>query len=182
MSVVRHDRIQDFDIDTISFEDIHWQYGTGNGISKGEGRNKERSYRSGVMTKMGDIREDVWYRLVEKLIEREGEQVLQDALLKWAHEHNSVKDKESTLREIALQEHCARIFDDPLWVSYLQFNKRFRPEVYERAKIVNVKCDCCGLPGEVTQERLNYDSMTVCCPNCNRWSAYSIISKENHHG
>lgn len=143
--------------------------------STGKGIYKKHSYRHGVMTKLGDIEITVWIQLMEQLIERSGEQWLQDALLQWGKEHNYTKSPAAKLRETALELHSDRIFDDPEWVCYIPFNKRFRPDVLEQAHIVTVINECCGLPGEVTREQIDraYNN-TVACPHCGRWSRFKI--------
>src|SRR5699024_12113715 len=59
----------------------------------------------------------------------------------------------SEIRREALQLHTSRIFDNPQWVGYLPFNKRYRPEIWDAANIVFVRMKCCPKPGAVTQEQ-----------------------------
>lgn len=179
MSVVRLDSISEFDLAAISFSDLRWRYGTGIDTSTGKRWYKVHSYRNGVMTKLGDIEVNVWYQLMEHLVERENEQWLLDALIQWEREHGCCKKSASALRKEALQSHASRLFDCPEWVGFVLFNKQHRPEVYAQANIVTVITECCGIPSEVTQEQLDrsYYADTVHCPYCGLWSNY-VLSDE----
>lgn len=177
MSVVQRNSISEFDIATICFSDLRWRYATGISLSKGQGRNKEYTYRNGVMTALGDIEVGIWYKLMEQLIEREHEQWLLEALIQWEHEHNYTKDTASELRKSALQAHSSRIFDCPEWVGFVMFNKRYRPEVYAQANLVTVINECCDTHGEVTQEQIDRSfGGAVHCPHCGRWSSYTVCT------
>lgn len=175
MSIQRIDTISGLDPASINFSSLRWNYGTGVDTSTGKGYYKNHSYRHGVMTELGDIEIQVWYQLMERLIESAGEQWLWDALLQWEKKYNYTKASAAKLRESALQLHSCRIFDDPEWVCFIPFNKQFRPAVLEQANIVTVINECCGLPGEVTQEQLDRAAGgAVCCPHCGRWSRFTL--------
>lgn len=181
MSIERIDSASRLDPATLTFSDLHWKYGTGVDTSTGKGIYKKNSYRYGVMTELGDIELKVWIQLMEQLIEKSGEQWILDALIQWEKEHY-MKASTAKLRESALELHSARIFDNPEWVCYLPFNKRFRPDVLEQAHIVTVVNECCGLPGEVTQEQINRTfNGGICCPHCGRWSKFSIPKAESEN-
>lgn len=173
------DSLTGFDLSTVKLSDIGWQYGTGAAISSGNGRQKTYRYRNGVMTKLGDIAEHIWYSLAESIARRDGETWFVDALTTWEGEHNYIRSSSSELRRKALHLYSARIFDQPEWVAYIPFNRRFRPEVLDGAHIVTVINDCCNKPGEVTQEQINraYGS-AIACPHCGRWSHFSIVGDE----
>ena len=61
------DSILQLDLDTITFSDIHWRYGTFWPYSTGSGRDKKHFSRSGVATPIGDIQEDLWYQVAEHI-------------------------------------------------------------------------------------------------------------------
>ena len=85
------------------------------------------------------------------------------------------------IRKEALQLHTSRIFDNPQWVGYLPFNKRYRPEVWDAANIVFVRMECCPEPGAVTQEQIDRSYMgQIACPHCGRWNTFTILG--NHSG
>ncbi len=171
--------ILQLDLDTITFADIHWRYGTFQPYSTGSGRDKKYFSRSGVATPIGDIQEDLWYQVAEHIAKREGEEWLVDALTQWNKEHNYMHLHPTELREDALQSYASRIFDNPKWVSYIPFNRQFRPEVLESARLVTIVTDCCKISGEVTQEQIDGAQQgEVSCPHCGCWSTFSILSEE----
>lgn len=175
MSIDRIDSVSGLEPASISFLNLRWRYGTGVDTSTGKGIYKKHSYRFGVMTKLGDIELKVWIKLMEQLIEKSGEQWLLEALIQWEKEHNYAKTSAAKLRESALKLHSDRIFDNPEWVCYLPFNRRYRPAALEQAHIVTVANECCGLPGEVTQEQIQKAfNGDICCPHCGRWSKFKI--------
>ena len=171
--------LSEIDMEHLSFEDIRWQYGTFHPASTGSGRDKKYSSWRGVQTNLGEIENGVWYQAAEALIQKAGEQKLLEALTDWESRHNYAKDSARTVRHKALQLHISRIFDNPRWVSFIPFNREYRPEVLKNARIVTVVNECCGKPGEVTQEQVtaSHDNM-VACPRCGRWSRFSIIEPE----
>lgn len=177
MDILRIDSVSGIDPASISFSNLRWKYGTGVDTSTGKGHDKKVSYRFGVMTELGDIKEDVWYQLMEQLIQKNGEQWLLDALIQWEKEHNAAKNSLSVIRKEALQLHSYRMFDEPQWVYFIPFNRQSRPVALEQAHLVTVISECCGIPGEVTQEQINraYEGK-VCCPHCGCWSKYTICA------
>lgn len=164
----------------ITFEDIRWHYGTGIRISDGVGRNKTYRSRNGVMTKLGDIEERLWYELAESLIKRAGEEPLLNSLIEWRSDHNYAKNTPSQVRRDALHHHANRIFDDPRWVGFVRFNRKYRPERLENVNLITVINECCGMPGEITQEQLTavYND-TVACPHCGRWSGFVVQAADS---
>ena len=161
--------ILQLDLDTITFSDIHWRYGTFQPYSTGSGRDKKYFSRSGVATPIGDIQEDLWYQVAEHIAKREGEEWLVDALTQWNKEHNYMKESPSELRKDALQSYSHRLYDNPRWVDFIPFNRRFRPEVLESARLVTIVTDCCKIPEQVTQEQIDGARKgEVSCPHCGR--------------
>ena len=179
MSRIRIDSLDGLDLLTIPLSDVRWQVGSGVALSSGSGRDKKYRYRNGVITNIGDIEEHIWYQLVEQIAQRDSEVWLVDALTIWKGEHNHTCTSPSKIREDALQSYSMRIFDQPEWVHYIPFNRRFRSDTLIGAHIVTVINDCCKKPGEVTQEQIDraYDG-TVACPHCGRWSKFSVVAEE----
>ena len=64
-----------------TFEDIRWQYGVFRCNSTGAGRDKKYTPWRAVKTKLGEIEECDWCKLVEAVIERENEVPLLNALI-----------------------------------------------------------------------------------------------------
>lgn len=168
--------LSEIDMEHLSFEDIRWRYGVFHPTSTGAGRDKQYSAWIGVQTSLGEIEKGVWYQAAEALIQKAGEQKLLEALTDWESRHNYAKDSARTVRHKALQLHISRIFDNPRWVNFIPFNREYRPEVLEHASLVTVINECCGKPGEVTQEQIDGACTgTVACPHCGRWSSFSIV-------
>lgn len=180
MGILRIEKVSELRPHLITFPNLRWKYGTGVAISTGEGRYKKHSYRNGVMTELGDIEESLWYQLMSQLIQRNSEQWLLEALIEWEKEQCYRPLSLSEIRKEALHLHSVRIFDDPEWVDFLPFNRKFRPDILMQAHIVAIITECCGIRGEVTQEQINraYDG-TIHCPRCGRWSRFTLENGGN---
>lgn len=162
--------------------DLRVHYRTGRAfLIRQEGRTKTYGYRNGVQTDLGDLEEKDWIQLAASLIRKSGEQQLHEELLEWEQAHNYVHDSRKEIEFRALELHMARIFDEPLWVDYIPFNRKYRPEVLASARLVWVKTECCGRPGQITQERLERavsGTYGIPCPFCGRWSAFQVCTPE----
>lgn len=146
--------------------------------SSGSGRGKRYHPWSGVKTNLGEIEETVWCQIAEALIDRAGESDLLKCLMEWESEHNYIHASKEKIRKEALQNHVARLFDDPLWIHFVPFNRRFRPEALDSAHLVTVINECCNIPGDVTQEQIEHAlNHTIACPCCGRWSPFHCIEQ-----
>lgn len=169
------DSLSGIDLDSLRLEDIRWHSSTGIAISSGSGRDRTYSYRTGVITDLGDIKTSLWRQIAEAVAQRRGEQWLVDALTEWERAHNYTKVSASQLRLEALHKYSMSLQDWPEWVDYIPFNRKYRPQVLEQAHIVTVFNACCGKPGEVTQEQIDRAWRgQIACPCCGRWSLFSI--------
>ena len=163
----------------ITFKTLRVHYGTGRSfLIRADGRNKVYGYRKGVMTDLGDLEVQEWERLAKELVRTSKEQQLYQNLLEWEKEHNYCGRSGKELETEALELHMLRIFDDPLWVDYIPFNRRYRPKVLDPLELVWVKTACCGIPGEVTKERLAHDKERIPCPVCGRWSEFQLCTDD----
>ena len=90
--------------------------------------------------------------------------------LSWTGTYAYTRASRSELEFHALQLHASRIFDDALWVDYLQFNQRNRPEVIDPTRLVLVMPDCCKKAGRITRARFEEIREYNCCPHCGRWT------------
>ncbi len=115
-------------VSDLSFSDLRVHYFTGVAVRKlGEQRNKSSGYRNGVMTGLGDLEFPVWETLVRDLIHRSDEDELLGSLIAWLEAMPWLHTK----REVelyALELHAGCIFDNPDWVDYVEFNRKYRPE------------------------------------------------------
>lgn len=155
----------------------HFQNGRSYVIS-GEGRNRVYGYRTGVQCKLGDIDRDEWVRMVKDTIQAAGEKKLYEQLLQHLNEQNRTRDSRTELEIKALELHAARIFDDELWVDFLGFNQKYRPEVIDPSRLVLVMPDCCKTAGRLTRARFQEDSEYNCCPHCGRWTEIRRLEEE----
>lgn len=112
-----------------SYEDLELGTYTGQAILlSGSGRDKKYSYRHGVMTKLGDIEESVWFAAMLRLIERSGEQELFENLLEWVTENIPYLHTKKERHDEAIVLMSYRMFDNPKWVGYEDFNRKYRPD------------------------------------------------------
>ena len=112
----------------LSFSDLRVHFFTGVSVRKlGDQHNKSSGYRNGVMTGIGDLEFPVWETLVRDLIHRSGEDELLNSLIAWLEGTPWLRTK----REVelyALELHAGRIFDNPDWVDYVAFNRKYHPD------------------------------------------------------
>jgi len=167
-----------------TFEDLRFMYGTGRSFVKsGTGRDRVYGYRNGIMTKIGDLEVQEWRKLMLELIERAGEKELLHQLILWEKENNALRLSKDELELEALQIHSYRLFDDPEWVCFISFNKRFRPGYLETTTVPLrlILPDCCQVLGQVTQAMIDkghrLSDGKVCCPTCGKWTTYSLLSE-----
>lgn len=113
--------------DSITFEDLRVHFFTGRSILlSGSGRDKKYTYRSGVMTDVGDIELSRWREIVHSLIDKAHEQKLHEQLLKWVKDCCPFQHTKEEIETYALELHASRIFDNPKWAAYDEFNRRYR--------------------------------------------------------
>lgn len=134
------------------FEQLGCRYLSGRAYEKPRtGRTREWGYNDFVMTAQGEIEINQWRQKVLNLITEAGEEDLQRALNAWVQEHYGWCDTDLKAMHEAIQLHASRIFDDPLWVDFIPFNERYRPEVLKDIEIVRYKsnrrnkCDAEGV-------------------------------------
>jgi len=170
----------------LTFEDLRSQGGTGRAYTiSGEGKNRVTGYRNGISCKLGDIELSEWIGLVKDLIAQAGEQELHQQLLSFVGEHNHGKASKAELEKEALELHAARIFDNPLWVNFIAFNERFRPEVIQSVRLISVLPECCKRVGQITEAiYLEYDPAKGenFCPHCRRWTRISLVDNQSPKG
>ena len=124
------------------FEQIRVRYFTGRSFSTnipdGIGRNGKqrykRAYRSGVMTALGDIEQEEWESQAKSLIDKYDEWGLYNQLLQWYSNigfFGGYSRTDKKRERYILQVHISRIFDNKKWRDYIQFNKKYRPNVLQ---------------------------------------------------
>lgn len=168
-----------YNLDALTYDDIECRYGTGRDQVTGTGRNKCHQYRIGIMTKLGDIEKEEWKKVVYAMIIRDGESELFDALKYWLRRNNRWLKTEEEIESFTLNQFSSRIFDNELWVSFIPFNKRFRPHILSATNIVTVET-VCGHRGEVTRSQIDQEAgkgenARICCPECGRYVSFSVV-------
>lgn len=170
--------IDEIDLNEITFEKMRWQYGTLLSHSVGKRSEKQTYYTKGVRTPIGEIEESVWYELAEFMVQHEHEEELFNNLLQFETEttHNSCFDFKK-LRLYTLDLYVSRIFDNPGWIGFVTFNRKYRPDFVKDMKFTKIKSECCGATGEVTAEQIN--PVGAPCPKCGRFAPFTCIPEKD---
>lgn len=166
------------ELSELSFEHLRIHYLTGRSHSTKVGRYREHTYTNFALTDLGEIEMSRWSSLAEQLISYHNEEGLQAQLLEWVTEHYLFCRTAAERRQKSLDLHISRIFDDPLWVDYVPFNQKCRPDVLASAELIRVQTVCCDEPGITTREQVEQakqGTRTICCPNCGRFSEFAVL-------
>ena len=158
------------------------RYGTFHVRAAGVDRIGRRRFnnRIGKQTDLGDLEISLWKRLIKKAIEESGEMELFHHLLAWELQHNFAKRSKEDVEENAMDLFAGRIFDNPLWVDFVPFNRKYRPAYLVTVDMVTVVNDCCKKPYQIPRERLEHIlGKDSCCEHCGRHSQFEIMECEN---
>ena len=170
----------------MNFEDLQCHNRSFRVIKKtGKGRDKIVETRSGIICNLGDLEESDWIDKMETLIKESNEWDLQEHLreyvgaLPWCNPQS--KNYDHNVRLDALILHSYRIFDDELWVNFINFNQKYRPDALKDLECVTVISKCCQKPFLVTKKKfekaLQMDSKRLLpCSLCGRLSEFTEIS------
>ncbi len=113
----------------LTYEDIRVQYGTGRYVrTSGSGRNAQGYYRTGFMTKIGDLDEQTWIAYAEELVSRNGDRAVLKQLEQWFAEHLAWLRDEKTVHLYALKFLIAGLHESSKWVDYEAFHQKFKNE------------------------------------------------------
>lgn len=165
------DSISGIDLDTVRPEQLVRQHGTFRTNSTGAGRDKKYTYRHGASTPLGDIEDSVWKATAEAVVKRDGlEQEVTQILPYVVFPNDSPAEK----RISAIDAVFSGLYKNTLWVSFVEYNQKYHPELLASADLVELIPLCCNKPGQITADRLYYDlqSGTIPCPHCGRFSRY----------
>lgn len=172
--------------DALTFENLRIIYAThGDDRSvyeeiNGEKRLVKFDYRKGFLTPVGDIEQDEWYALAEKLITLNYEGWITDSLQEWLQRHHpACKGKdERTARNFALKSHIHRDFERERWVYYIPWNRKYRSEVLSGKLFPTVIAPCCKVSGETTVAQLHIENREIrgYCPCCFQSSILTILN------
>lgn len=165
----------DIDASELSFENLRLHYFTERSDIRLFKGKRERKYISYASTALGEIELSEWCNLSRQLIERSGEQQLQAQLYDWVSEHTFGNSSEKEMRRESLELHMSRIFDNPEWVGYVEFNGQYRPDVLNQTELGWVKTSCCDRPCMTTAtqiKRAKFREDRIFCPICGRLSEF----------
>ena len=166
------DRIEQLGNIEFSFEKLSKKYGTFRSYSNGTDRLGRKKFRSrvGVQTDYGDIEVTLWCELVRNLIEQHDERKLFNHLKVWVIKSNQWLTNKPEVEIEALELHACRIFDNPLWVDYVEFNEKYRPEVLHGVELVWVVNQVETTPQRITRVKMERDNATDFTKNtCGVW-------------
>lgn len=169
----------------MNFEDLQCHTRSFRVIKKGKGREKIEETRSGIICNLGDLEQSDWIDKMETLIKESNEWDLQEhlreyvAALPWCNPR--LKNYDQNVRLDALILHSYRIFDDELWVNFINFNQKYRPDALKNLEYVTVISKCCKKPFRVTKKQfenaLQMDSKCLLsCSPCGHLSEFTEIS------
>ena len=96
----------------ITAKELRVVHYTGRSVSRGYGRDKVTSYRSGVQTELGDIELSQWQALMRDIIHRSGELKLLEQLTEWELETTPWIHTRKDAEQCALEAFANRWFDN----------------------------------------------------------------------
>lgn len=165
------DSISDIDLTAVQPEQLCRKHGTFRCNSTGSGRDKKYSYRHGASTPIGDIEDSVWKTAAEAVVKRDGLEQEVAQILPYV---SFASDTSAENRISAINAVFSGLYKDTLWVSFVEYNRNYHPELLTDAELVEVIPLCCNRPGQITADRLYYDrySQTIPCPYCGRFSPF----------
>ena len=113
----------------ITYEDIRVQYGTGRYVrTSGSGRNVQGYYRTGFMTKIGDLDEETWIAYAEALIKENGDEKTLTQLEQWFAETLKWLRDQKSVHLYAMKFLIAGYHKSSGWVDYEAFHQKYRDE------------------------------------------------------
>lgn len=165
------DSISGIDLATVQSEQLVRQHGTFRCNSTGSGRDKKYSYRHGASTPIGDIEDSVWKTAAEAVVKRDGLEQEVAQILPYV---SFASDTSAENRIAPINAVFSGLYKDTLWVSFVEYNRKYHPELLAAAELVEVIPQCCNRTGQITADRLYYDrySQTIPCPYCGRFSSF----------
>jgi len=166
----------------LTHENLRKMYGTGQAFSKGTGKDRTYTYRSGIRTEIGDIQEDVYLEVVARLVAKNGEQELFNNYMEWEKLTSAIKRSKKELQLEAADAYTRKMHENRAWWDYIAFNRKYYPERLEDPSFMSVILDCCGkeikAPSEQIRKTLN-GLPGIPCPFCNKLTTFKGKEQEN---
>ena len=162
----------------ITLSKLHTRYGTFTSRRDGVDRvgRKKIICRVGKQTDLGDIEINLWKKLLKAAIEESEEKPLYRHLFAWELQHNYAKESREEVEEAAMDLFAGRIFDNPFWVDFVPFNRKYRSDYLASIDMVTAVNDCCSKPYQMPRERLEENQSGIsCCGYCGRHTSFKLI-------
>jgi len=154
-----------------TYSDIRSLANIGQAWAEGKGKDKIRGYNNWIRTRLGDFVLAEWIKLAKTLISKNNENEL---FLNFKEYYSKIKWADE---QYILNCFVERLFDNDLWVGYIPFNQKYRPDIIKDMAFVSVKNECCDEFGLMTIARYESDKKENYCPVCGR---FSRIEYANH--
>ena len=65
---------------------------------------------------------------------------------------------------------------------FIPFNRKYRPEVLEKANLIQIRYPCCGAVFERTKERFDRENGKEYCHTCKDWVSAEVLSSTKGTG
>lgn len=146
----------------------------------GSGRNRVTRYANFIECNAGSIESPVWYQLIWDLAISSGEEELLRNLIEYESSLPFLRTQ-ADREHYGLEQYSVRIYDNPNWVGFISFNRKYRPDALIDVSVAQVVTECCHQPALTTVARIHSDKQrsdnTTCCPICGRWANYEIMQE-----
>lgn len=177
-------------IETLSYKDIErgistFHYQDIYSASAGGRRRRGKTISwSRFVTPIGSILQDVWYDVAVKIIYREYDGWLLDALEEWLVEHGSQvylagyskAAKNEMARKQAIEFTVSKQYDNEAWVGFIPFNFKYRKSALEGKVFLKTVSSCCKKPGQISPQITKING-NYYCPHCGRWAPAEILGE-----
>lgn len=165
-------------ISTFHYQDIYSPSASGR-------RRREKTISwSRFVTPIGSILQDVWYDVAVKIIYREYDGWLLDALDEWLREYgsqvylagSSKAAKDEMARKEAIEFTVSKQYDNEAWVSFIPFNFKYRKSALGGKVFLKTVSSCCKKPGLISPQVNTYNG-NYYCPHCGRMAPAEILGE-----
>jgi hypothetical protein len=159
------------DAKSLTIDDLRSRGSVGQAWSTGSRREKRHGMHLYIETSVGLVLDSVWLEAVKAIIIRDGMTELYNNFKAHYAKHKWADEK------YILNCFSNRLYDDQEWVGFVAFNQQHRPEVLDDVFLLNVVCECCNLPGLITEAiyKTNKSENKCFCPVCGRYATMMSV-------
>ena len=127
----RIDKIDQLDLQALTAPDIRLRFWTGQAGHAFKRGEKITTYRTGIMTPLGDIEVSVWIQAAEALVEREHLQEEVEHITPYIEfpgdQQTAIRRQDLKIR--ALDAVLSGLYRNPEWVRFVEYNAKYHPEL-----------------------------------------------------